>query len=77
MPVETSTPVMILQAVNHGPLGIARSLGRMGVPVYVADIDARAPACVSRYCREAFSCSLDDSETAVRTLLAEIGRAHV
>src|SRR5262249_47057052 len=67
-------PAMILQAVNHGPLGIARSLGRMGVPVYVADLDARAPACVSRYCREAFPCRLDDAETAVRGLLAASGR---
>src|SRR5437899_5007301 len=80
MPVEPSTPVMILQAVNHGPLGIARSLGRMGVPVYVAALAARAPACVSRYCREAFACSLDESETAVRTLLAasrRIGRRPI
>ena len=69
MPIETSTPVMILQAVNHGPLGIARSLGRMGAPVYVADLDARAPACVSRYCRQVFPCRLDDAESAVRTLL--------
>ena len=80
MSIETSTPVMILQAVNHGPLGIARSLGRMGVPVYVADLDARAPACVSRYCREVFPCRLDDAETAVRALLAasrRIGRRPI
>src|SRR5262249_46387259 len=80
MPIETSTPVMILQAVNHGPLGIARSLGRMGVPVYVAELDARAPACVSRYCREVFPCRLDEPETALRALLAaseRIGRSPI
>jgi predicted ATP-grasp superfamily ATP-dependent carboligase len=52
----------------------------MGVPVYVADLDARAPACVSRFCREVFPCRLDDPETAVRTLLAasrRIGRPPI
>lgn len=66
---DTSTPVVVLQAVNHGPLGIVRSLGRLGVPVYVADAEARSPAALSRYCRKAFRCDPRQPVAAVRTLL--------
>jgi len=41
MRIETHTPVVILRAVAHGPLGIVRSLGRLGVPMYVVDPDPR------------------------------------
>lgn len=47
---DTSTPVTILRAVAHGPLGIVRSLGRLGAPVYVVDPNPRTPAAASRYC---------------------------
>jgi D-aspartate ligase len=50
MAVDTSAPVVVLGA-HHGTLGIARSLGRLGVTVYNVAGDARAPALASRYCR--------------------------
>lgn len=37
--------------LQHGSLGIARSLGRMGVPVYFATVQATTPALRSRYSR--------------------------
>ena len=50
MPVDTSVPVVVL-GFDHGSLGIARSLGRLGVTVYGVASDPRAPALASRYCR--------------------------
>jgi predicted ATP-grasp superfamily ATP-dependent carboligase len=57
-PMDASTPVLVLQAspnlFAHGHLGIARSLGRLGVPVYGLHDDAWAPAALSRYMRTTF-----------------------
>ena len=33
----------------HGPVGIVRSLGRLGVPVHLVSADALAPTAWSRY----------------------------
>lgn len=51
--VDTSTPAVILNAITHGSLGIVRSLGRLGVPVYALhSASGHPPACYSRYCRK-------------------------
>ena len=49
-----ATPVVILQSGHHGGLGIARSLGRLRVPVYTVDAHRWEPAFSSRYCRRRF-----------------------
>ena len=46
--IDPSTPVLALKA-HHGTLGIARSLGRLGVAVHVMDADPGHPALASRY----------------------------
>jgi predicted ATP-grasp superfamily ATP-dependent carboligase len=51
---NTITPVVVLRAINHGGLGIARSLGRLGIPVYAADTSSTVPVAFSRYCRGFF-----------------------
>ncbi len=52
---DTSTPAVVLKLdhnpMHHGGLGIIRSLGRHGVPVYAVCEDALAPAGHSRYLR--------------------------
>lgn len=59
----TSTPVVVLRTVasplSHAGIGIARSLGRLGVPVFWVDPDPAAPAARSRYVRGRFQLSLD------------------
>jgi D-aspartate ligase len=56
---KTETPVVILGAVAHDGLGIARSLGRLGVPVYAISANRFAPVFFSRYCRGQFLWDID------------------
>ena len=48
--MNPTTPVVIL-GIHYGSLGIARSLGRMRVPVYGVDGELRSNAFASRYFR--------------------------
>jgi predicted ATP-grasp superfamily ATP-dependent carboligase len=53
--VDGTTPAVVLKldpnVMHHGGLGVIRSLGRAGVPVYGVHEDALAPAGHSRYLR--------------------------
>jgi D-aspartate ligase len=84
--VDRSVPVLVLKPVRslaqHGVLGIARSLGRLGVPVYWAHNESAAPAARSRFLRGTFDWRLDHShpEQAIERLHQigrEIGRRSV
>ncbi len=46
--------MVVLSAQNYGSLGIIRSLGRLGIPVYAVDPDPRRPASSSKYLRGRF-----------------------
>ena len=48
------TSAVILRSGHHGGLGIVRSLGRLGVPVYSIDATRWESAFSSRYCRKRF-----------------------
>jgi predicted ATP-grasp superfamily ATP-dependent carboligase len=52
---DTSTPAVVLKldpnVMHHGGLGVIRSLGRIGVPVYGVHEGPLAPAAHSRYLR--------------------------
>ncbi|MDR7300175.1 carboxylate--amine ligase [Haloactinomyces albus] len=53
MHIDTTAPAVVLKldpnVFHHGGLGVIRSLGRLGVPVYGVHEDALAPAAHSRY----------------------------
>src|SRR5690242_11201438 len=49
-----STPVVVLSPHHHGALGIFRSLGVLGVPVYAVEDGQSSPPLRSRYCRGVF-----------------------
>jgi predicted ATP-grasp superfamily ATP-dependent carboligase len=55
---DAAVPVLVLNVgrmvLHHGIVGIIRSLGRMGVPVYAIVEDRMTPAAVSRYLTGAF-----------------------
>src|SRR5579872_368657 len=51
---DASTPVLVLRPHHHGALGIFRSLGMLGVPVYAVEDGEWAPPLHSRYCRGIF-----------------------
>jgi predicted ATP-grasp superfamily ATP-dependent carboligase len=52
-PIDTTTPAVVLKfdpnVMHHGGLGVIRSLGRAGVPVYGVHEGPWAPAASSRY----------------------------
>jgi D-aspartate ligase len=52
-PIDASTPAVVLKfdpnVMHHGGLGVIRSLGRVGVPVYGVHEGPWAPAAHSRY----------------------------
>src|SRR4029450_2316331 len=56
---DTSLPVLVLQMQHHGALGVMRSLGRLGVPMYGVHPTDRPPASFSKYCRKVFALDLD------------------
>ena len=56
---DTSVPAVVLKAEEYGSLGIVRSLGRQGVPVYCVEANPAAPATRSRYCAGKFAWSVD------------------
>ena len=72
---DRSIPVVILRSGHHGGLGIARSLGRLGIPVYAVDSTRWEPAFTSRYCRGRWVLDIGNElpERALDLMLA-IGR---
>jgi D-aspartate ligase len=77
--VDPSTPAVVLKLASdrlgHGPLGIARSLGRLGVTVHLATPDARTPAGSSRYVARSWVLGKGTNDEAVlRTLRKLVGQ---
>ena len=77
--IDVTTPVVVLSARNYGPLGIIRSLGRLGVPVYAVDAGPRRPAATSRYLRGRFRFDIarsseDETVDALLTVGRTLGR---
>lgn len=56
--LDTTHPVLIFKAsrstIHHGAVGIARSFGRLGVPVFAVVEDSCTPLATSRYVTKAF-----------------------
>ncbi len=72
-------PVLILKtgryAIHHGGLGIIRSLGRLGVPVYTVTEDHLTPAVASRYLTGSFVWNPGDlPRPQMLEALSKIGR---
>jgi len=79
---DTSTPVVLLGCFRHSGLGILRSLGRVGVPVYAIDGDRFSVGFTSRYCRGKFiwdpaKVSPDESLSFLADVGRRIGRRSV
>lgn len=72
--LNTAVPVVVIAPGYHGH-AIARSLGRLGVPVYGVHADRRSPAARSRYWRENFFWDITEAspEASVSWLL-NLGR---
>jgi D-aspartate ligase len=64
--LDAKYPALILKMshspIHHGALAVARTLGRLGVPVYAVSEDAYTPLATTRYLKKAFvwdSCPRD------------------
>src|SRR5262245_11655704 len=57
--IDTSLPVLVLRMDHYGSLGVMRSLGRLGVPVYGVHPTRWPAAALSKYCRKVFELDLD------------------
>lgn len=55
---NNSIPVLVLKSSDYYGLGILRSLGRLGIPIYTVSDDPSAPAFLSRYCRASYVCDI-------------------
>lgn len=76
---DVRTPVVLLRSVGHSGLGITRSLGSWGVPVYPVEWSRLTPAFYSRYTRGHFRWELEKrrAEDSVSFLLSigkKVGR---
>lgn len=67
----SANPVVVLRSGHHGGLGIVRSLGRLGIPVYCVDGVRWEPAFSSRYCRGRWilNCEAGPAEESIARLL--------
>jgi predicted ATP-grasp superfamily ATP-dependent carboligase len=79
---DTSTPVIILKLFEHLGVGLARSLGRMGVDVYGVNDKLNVPGAYSRYCLKTFQWNLEqekyeDSVRFLRDLSKKFGRKAI
>ena len=79
---DTSTPVVVLHSARHGGLGIIRSLGRLGIPVYIVDPDSAAPAMHTRYSRGRFIHNFETESAAaslayLESLRKQLGRKAI
>ena len=77
--MNNRVPVVVLNSEAHGGLGIVRSLGRLGIPVYPIHRDRYAPAHFSRFATRRFrwdfmSSTVEDSLDFMRRVGEEIGR---
>ena len=75
---DATTPVVVLRGVesaSHGALGILRSLGRLGVPVYLVACDAQTPGFYSRYCKGSLVCNVENGNAnASIEILLDLGK---
>jgi D-aspartate ligase len=73
-PQGASTPALVLGCFRQGGIGIVRSLGRLGVPVYAVDAHRFAPAFFSKYCQGSFRWNINTSSSGESLqFLLEVG----
>src|SRR5438132_6250622 len=76
--LDTTTPIVVFGlsrgALHHGALGIARSGGRLRIPVHRVCRERWAPAYISRYSSGWVSVSNGSSDEQILDALAKVAR---
>lgn len=75
--VDASTPAVVLGVHDHNGLSQIRTLGRLGVPVYITHTPGRTPATYSRFIHGRFEWEIDAAapHETVAFLLEVVGPA--
>jgi D-aspartate ligase len=73
--IDTTTPAVVLKVGHHLSLGVIRTLGRLGIPVYAIDSDTAAPGLHSLYCKKRFHWDVDAPPEATVEFLLNLGRS--
>jgi D-aspartate ligase len=75
-----NTPILILGlaglSMHHGALGVMRSAGSLGIPVFHTQRGRRSPIDRSRYSRGSLTLPRDASEDCALEILREFGAGH-
>lgn len=71
---DTSTPVLLVNLTTHGPLCIARSLGRLGIRVFGLHGGAREPAHYSQYLKRVWQWDFPFFREGALDRLVQVGR---
>src|SRR5215470_16944761 len=73
---DRSLPVLVLKMEDYGSLGVMRSLGRLGIPMYGVHPTRWPITAFSRYCRKIFTLDVETipAEQSVDSLLDIAGR---
>lgn len=78
---DISTPVVVVSLTSHGPLGVIRTLGRLGIPVYALHSRDSETAQYSRYLKRLwrwdFPHSSEGALEALAQVSGEIGRRAI
>ncbi len=61
MKIQNNTTPVVIVNCKLGALGIMRSLGSLGVPLYGVDADRWSPGMSSRYCKQRFLMDFDEN----------------
>lgn len=69
---DTSTPVVVVSLTSHGPLGVIRTLGRLGIPVYALHSRDSEMAQHSRYLKGLWRWDFPYSSRGAMEMLAQV-----
>jgi D-aspartate ligase len=71
--IDTSVPVVVLHRGGYGDVAIARTLGRLGVPLYLVAEEVSIPVWSSRYWTKRTRSDLSRSEEQAVARLLDVG----
>jgi D-aspartate ligase len=73
--MDSSVPVVVVYKGGIGALSVARSLGRLGIPVYLISQLGASPVSASRYWRRTFWCDFSRTHDEILGCMLDVAAA--